>query len=237
MPGIPWEHSGRPCIQMSCDDARVSDRVGSVMQRSAAVSTMETEIPRPSTGPLRIEVITDYRSFLKLEPEWNRLVDESGLEFPFVRHEWIRADWDCFNPASTLYIIVVHDGRRPLAIAPLMRERVTMYGLPVHRLRGIADVYTERFDFILSDRRDECCMAIWDYLAEHTHEWDVLELRQLPAESSTLEMFPPPAGRMQCAVSRWPSSESPYVAVRDDWDTYYKGLKKTHRHDMRKRIA
>ena len=215
----------------------MSDRVGSVMQPSATLSAIQPEVPRPSTGPLRVEVITDYRSFLKLEPEWNRLVLEAGLEFPFVRHEWIRADWDCFNPASTLHIIVVHDGRRPLAIAPLMRERVIMYGLPVHRLRGIGDVYTERFDFILCDRPEECCAAIWEYLADHAHEWDVLELRQLPADSATLEMFPPPANRTQCAVSRWPSSESPFVAVRGDWDTYYKGLKKTHRHDMKKRIA
>jgi hypothetical protein len=46
----------------------------------------------------------------------------------------------------------VHDRGRPLAIAPLMLERVRTYGLPVQRLRGIAHVYTERFDFILSVR-------------------------------------------------------------------------------------
>jgi CelD/BcsL family acetyltransferase involved in cellulose biosynthesis/RimJ/RimL family protein N-acetyltransferase len=197
----------------------------------------QVDVRAPSAGPLKIDVVTEYHAFLKLEGEWNRLVEEAGIEFPFARHEWIRADWDSFSHGASLHIIVVHDSGRPLAIAPLMRDRVRMYGLPAQRLRGIASVYTERFDFILSDRPQECCAAIWMYLAEHAHEWDVLELRQISDRSSTPDMFPPSAQRMRCAVSRWPSAESPYVAVRETWDTYWKGLKKTHRHDMRKRIA
>lgn len=208
------------------------------MQPNSAVSAMEhTDTRRPSTGPLRVEVVTDYRDFLKLEPEWNRLVEEAGIDFPFVRHEWIRADWDCYHHGATLYIIVVHDRGRPLAIAPLMLERVKTYGFPVQRLRGIAHVYTERFDFILSVRAQECCEAIWTYLADEAHQWDVLELPHLPARSLTLDMFPPVTARTRCALTRWPSAESPYVAVRETWDTYCKGLKKTHRHDMRKRVA
>ena len=223
---------------MSCNGARVSAHVEFGMQPNAAVSTMEQpDIRRPSTGPLRVEVVTDYRAFLKLEPEWNRLVEEAEIDFPFVRHEWIRADWDTFHHAAPLHIMVVHDSGRPLAIAPLMRERVRMYGLPVRRLRGIAHVYTERFDFILSVRAQECCAAIWTYLVDHAHQWDVLELPHLLARSPTLDMFPPLAERRRCAVTRWPSAESPYVAVRETWDTYCKGLKKTHRHDMRKRVA
>ena len=62
-------------------------------------------------------------------------------------------------------------------------------------------------------------------------------LRQLQARSATLDMFPPLGERTRLAVSRWPSAESPYVAVREAWDTYWKSRKKTHRHDMRKRIA
>ena len=208
------------------------------MQPSAALSTMEqADVRRPSTGPLRIELVTDYRTFLELEPEWNRLVEEAGIEFPFVRHEWVRTDWDCFNQGESLHILVVHDSDRPLAIAPLMRDCVRMYGLRVQRLRGIANIYTERFDFILSVRAEECCAAIWTYLADHADQWDVLELRQLPYRSSTLDMFPPVSERARCAVSRWPSAESPYVQVREPWETYHKGLKKTHRHDMRKRVA
>jgi hypothetical protein len=58
------------------------------MQPNSAVSAMEhTDTRRPSTGPLRVEVVTDYRDFLRLEPEWNRLVEEAGIDFPFVRHE------------------------------------------------------------------------------------------------------------------------------------------------------
>jgi CelD/BcsL family acetyltransferase involved in cellulose biosynthesis/ribosomal protein S18 acetylase RimI-like enzyme len=210
----------------------------SEMQSNAVLSRVEqTDVRVTSTGPLRVEVVTDYDAFRKLAPEWNRLVEEAEVDFPFVRHEWILADWDCFNQGATLHIIVVHDRHRPVAIAPLMQDRVRMYGVPVQRLRSIANVYTERFDFILTVRSEECCAAIWAHLADHAHQWEVLELRHLPDASATLDMFPPGPHRTQCAVSRWPSAESPYVKVSETWDTYYRGLKKTHRHDMRRRIG
>src|SRR5687768_3636993 len=135
------------------------------MRRDSAVSVMEIpDILRRPAPSLSVEVITNYQAFIEFEPTWNRLVEEAGIEFPFVRHEWIRALWDCFDHGGTLHIIVVREDDCPIAIAPLMLDRVRMYGIPVRRMRGIANIYTERFDFILSARPSECCAVIWTYL-------------------------------------------------------------------------
>src|SRR5262245_29093417 len=222
-------------MRMSSGRVTLSVGMESVMLSKVAAVMKKSELTRPSAGPLLVDVITDHRRFLELEIEWNRLVEEAGIKFPFVRHEWIRAVWDGFHNGGTLHILTVHDGGRLTAVAPLMRDQVRIYGLPVRRLRGITNVYTERYDFILTVRSEDCCVAMWNYLADHAQDWDVLELRELPAQSPTLDMFPPSADR--CFIGRWPTAESPYVAVREPWETYYKGLKKTHRHDMRKRIA
>jgi hypothetical protein len=115
-----------------------------------------------------------------------------------------------------------------------MRDRVKMYGIPVRRLRGITNVYTERFDFILSVRPADCCMAIWTYLADHASEWDVLELRQLPKESEVIGYLPRLDIERRLLLTEWVSTESTYIPVRQPWETYFSSLKKGHRANIRK---
>jgi CelD/BcsL family acetyltransferase involved in cellulose biosynthesis len=183
---------------------------------------------------LQVEVVTDYRRFIDLEQIWNQLVDDAGMVFPFVRHEWIRALWDSFDHGGDLHVLVVKEGGRPIAIAPLMRDRGRMYGIPVRRLRGIANIYTERFDFIVSMRPDECGTAIWTYLAEHASEWDVLELRQVTLGSWVLDHPPPWDIAQRFLIAEWLSTESPYIPVSQSWEAYFKSLKKGHRANIRK---
>jgi hypothetical protein len=97
-------------------------------------------------------------------------------------------------------------------------------------------VYSERFDFILPLHAKECSAAIWDYLAAHADEWDVLELRQLPAGSRVLDTLPRPGIERRLLLGEWPSTESPFIPVRQSWDVYFKSLKKGHRANIRKSL-
>ncbi|HEY7532967.1 MAG TPA: hypothetical protein VH681_09355, partial [Nitrospiraceae bacterium] len=101
------------------------------------------------TGPARgleVELIEDYEAFLALAPRWNELVVEAGIDHPFLRHEWVRTWWECFDHGGKLHILLVKDGDDLIGIAPLMLDRGWIYGWHARRLRGIANVYTERFD-------------------------------------------------------------------------------------------
>jgi CelD/BcsL family acetyltransferase involved in cellulose biosynthesis len=186
-----------------------------------------------STPLLAVEVISDYRAFLDLETTWNKLVDEAGVEFPFVRHEWIRAYWASFGRGARLHILLVKEGARITAIAPLMQDTGQMYGIPVRRLAGIGNVYTERFDWILTRRPEESSEAVWTYLADHSDDWDVLELRQLPSTGQALKRFPP-GMKLRFLVGEWRSSEAPYLRLGQSWESYFKSLKKHHRAKIRK---
>jgi len=186
------------------------------------------------TQALEVRLVTDYRLFTDLETLWNRLVDEAGIEFPFVRHEWVRAIWDCFYQGADLYILLVLEQGRPIGIAPLLQERARMYGIPVRRLRAITNVYSERFDFIFAGRPEECAAAVWAHLGEHAREWDVLELPQLPAGCRILESLPRAERETRLLFGQWPSTDSPYVAVNRSWETYFNSLKKGHRANVRR---
>ena len=182
---------------------------------------------------MHIEVVTDYAKFVALESAWNKLLERSGIDHPFLTHEWISVWWDCFAQAATPYILAVMSGADIIAIAPLMLSRARLYGCPIRRLQAIVNVYTERFDLLLGERPQETCELIWAYLRDHADEWDVLELRQLPADSQTLAHLQPLIERDGYRVGLWIANEAPYVAIQQPWETYYKSLKKAHRANLR----
>jgi hypothetical protein len=129
--------------------------------------------------------------------------------------------------------VTVVSGADIIAIAPLMLSSARLYGCPIRRLQAMVNVYTERFDLLLGDHPEEASEAIWAYLKDHADEWDVLELRQLPSESQTLQYLLPLIERDGYRAGRWSANEAPYVAIRQPWESYYQSLKKAHRSNLR----
>ena len=184
---------------------------------------------------LSVELVQDDATFLRMGPVWNRLVDEAGIDHPFLRHEWVRTWWECFKPSGRLHILIVKEGTDPIAIAPLMVDQGRVYGCSVRRLRGIANVYTERFDLILTRRAKEACRIIWKFLAAHASTWDMLELRQIPEGARAAEYLRFWAFEDRFLLGQWHSSDGPYIPINTSWEVYAKTLSKKHLSHMRGR--
>lgn len=186
---------------------------------------------------LTVETVSDWQSFLDLQPVWDRLVEEAGLDYPFVTHEWVREWWQSFGADKRLHILVAKAGAEPIAIAPLMLSRARMYGLKVRRLEFIYNVHTPRFDFIVARRAEECYRALWNCLVQQKAQWDVLELCQLTTSSRTVKELPHLAVSDGFLIGIWPATQSPYVPLRGSWEDYFaKSLRSHHRSNMRNRL-
>jgi hypothetical protein len=205
------------------------------IQTQESVVARAIEAPTPATD-LQVHLIQDYESFIELEPIWNRLVDESGIDHPFILYEWVRTWWDCFKPEGSLFIVRVTQGSKTVALAPLMVDCGRMYGYPVRRLRGIANVYTERFDFIVTNRPEESCRIIWKFLASRSKDWDVLELRQLPPDAHALVTIPRMVIDDRFLVGTWESTHGPYIPIIRSWDEYRKSLSPKYLAKLRGRL-
>jgi CelD/BcsL family acetyltransferase involved in cellulose biosynthesis len=192
--------------------------------------------PFPAGPTFRVETITDYSSFLDLEPVWDRLVEEAGIDHPFLTHEWVRVWWECFGAGNQLHILVVTAGGKPVAIAPLMLTHVWMYGCRVRRLQFISNVHTQRADVIISRWPQEAYQAIWECLANQMAQWDVLKLSQVPSGSLTLEELPRLAAEKGFHIGFWGPISSPYLPLRGTWDSYYESLDSKHRSNLRNRM-
>lgn len=184
-----------------------------------------------------VDVITDHAAFLALEAEWNDAVERAGVPHPFLRHDWVRTWWGAFGGDARLHILVVRDGARIIAIAPLMRETTRMYGLPVARLRLLQNDHTPRTDVIIAGPADEAYRAIWETLRKDRDAWDVLQLSQLPRTSPTLAAFSAFAADEKLATGMWASNDSPYLALTGTWDEYFGSLSAKFRSNIRNRMT
>ena len=198
------------------------------------------------SAPCVAELVGDYGSFVALEREWNDAVERARISHPFLRHEWVRTWWDSFpstrfarsgQAGPQLHIIVVRENERIVGIAPLMREHVILYGLPVRRLALLANDHTPRTDFVVAGNESEVYRAIWNSLAGELDRWDVLQLTQLPRASRTIPAMSRLASAEQLAIGTWKSSDSPYLELAGTWESYWTSLSAKFRSNVRNRLT
>jgi hypothetical protein len=188
-----------------------------------------------------VDRVSDKAAFLALEGEWNAAVERAAVPHPFVRHEWVRMWWEAFGASHQLNILVVRHAGRVCAIAPLMFERAQMYGMSVRRMRFLQNDHTPRTDVIVvnegPDRFDDSYRALWHGMLDGGPRWDVLQLSQIPGESSSREKF----GQCAAAAGRqtgvWESSAAPYLRLSSTWDAYLQGLNAKFRGNLRNRLG
>ena len=184
---------------------------------------------------IRVETVSDYRDFLALEPVWNEVAEAAGLDHPFLEHAWVRTWWECFGAQSSLRILVLKAGERTVGIAPLILTPIRMWGIKVRRLGFFYNAHVPRADFLIAQRPDEAYRAIWDHLSQN-HDWDLLQLCQVPEGSKTLAAVPSLAAQDHCRIVTWLSGSSPYLPLLDSWSTYFDSLAAKHRSNLRNRF-
>ena len=205
-------------------------------RESVSAAVLPVEPPAGAAARTRVEVFSDEHSLARLEGTWNQLVEESGIVYPFVRHEWVRRWWEAFGQGRRLHLVLVSDGDAPIALAPLMLSRGRYYGLPVRTLEFLANDHVPRFDMIVARRPAEAYRALWEHLASLENTWDVLQLQEIPSGSATLDALPRLAAADGFPVGRWPSLRSPYLPTLGSWDMYLRGLSGKQRRTIRNRM-
>ncbi|HET8945395.1 MAG TPA: GNAT family N-acetyltransferase, partial [Candidatus Polarisedimenticolia bacterium] len=158
-----------------------------------------------------VETISDPNRLADLAPEWDALAADAGLDHPFLTHDWVSAWWEAFGAGRSLHVLVVRDAGRAVAIAPLMRGRTRFCGLPLTSLETIGNDHTPRNGILALPGRDDAWEALWETLSRRGRGFQLLLLRQLPADSPTLLAMKRLGRDSGWLEGRWPSLESPYL--------------------------
>ncbi len=135
---------------------------------------------------LSVRAVTTYDDFLRMKTTWDSLLSKSGLENPFLTHDWFRIAFNHFNKHNDLFILVVQSEEEVIAIAPFIISREKFWGLPIKKIRFLDNVHTPSQEFILTERPLDAVASILDFLQSNHQLWDVFELKEIRENSDTL---------------------------------------------------
>ncbi|WP_329571763.1 GNAT family N-acetyltransferase [Streptomyces sp. NBC_01361] len=151
---------------------------------------------RPGGGDLSAEVCTDGVRFGSLGPQWEALYRRSRTATPFQSHAWLHSWWLSYGSGRGLCVVLVRDGGRLVAAAPLMRR---WRPLPV--LVPLGGSISDFCDVLVDDDGDGeggRVRALGDALwrLARTHVIDFREARPGSAVEGLYDRWPGPRRRL-----------------------------------------
>jgi len=177
---------------------------------------------------LRVEAITDYDAFRRLEPIWNPLLARSDADAIFLTFEWLTTWWKCFGAEADLLVLVVRAGDEPVALAPLMRNRRT------RQVSFLANAQSMRANFLLTSDPEASLRAIFAYLAGSGLDAEEMVFNYIPEDSVAARSSPAACRVNGLRPGYLPSLISPYTTLTGrSWDDYVKTLDSKFRKNLR----
>ncbi len=178
----------------------------------SVASVLEAGLARSagaSARAVRVDVAEGIGAFAALRAEWDALLAEGPVDQPFQRHAFIGAWLDAFAPEATLRVLVARDAvGKAIAMAPLVERRRAGQTLLV----APANDHSSRVEWVLGRDPRAGVEAIWRFLRDALR-WDVLVLRDVPAEGPTSLLLEAQARRDLHPVGRWRSLDTPFLAL------------------------
>jgi CelD/BcsL family acetyltransferase involved in cellulose biosynthesis len=157
----------------------------------------------------------------RVEPvadEWDELAIASGAP-PFVRPGWVSAWWEAFGSGQLSIVLLRRDGRLA-GVLPVLRHHGGVF--------SPTNWHTPAFGVVAEDEAAKLTLVRSLFESRPRR----VQLAFLAAEAHEVEILQEAAGSYR-VVSRL-LMQSPYVAVDQDWDTYWSGLSKNLRGTIRR---
>jgi len=181
----------------------------------------------------RYESDTVFSDFCR---EWSELLENSDANQIFLTCEWQSMWWKAYHPGP-MWVLVVRDDQdgRWLGLAPWFLD-TEADGTRVIRTIGCVDV-TDYLDIVARRGQEEIVYeALARWLAEHSDEYDVARLCNIPQGSLALTCMP----RLAQARGLWATVRlqevCPVVKLPKKFEDYLSVLDKKNRHELRRKL-
>jgi len=192
-----------------------------------------------STEMIRVHVARTFSDFLALGARWNALLKETGSDSVFLTWEWLYTWAKHYLEEGQLWIVLVFKNDELVGIAPFcLRPRVTeMITVREMRFLGSDDVGSTHLDFIV--RRKHKAMAL-RAIYRHLHEeasgaWDLVTLSELPADSSSIDLWELLVGEAGRVMEVASMTVEPFIDLRDGLEHFLASLSGNERSNLRRK--
>ena len=183
---------------------------------------------------MQIEYICSTDRFLAEADRWNELVGNGVTNHTYLTHEWFRAWWEAFGNNKQLFIIVVSQDDRWMAVAPLCITRQKAGPISARSLEFLYSPVGPRCEFILREDRSHLVAALLDAILEQSDLWTVCCLDRISEDSPTSRWLPELVRERKIPCDTTEFQASPYVVTQGKWETYVKNLSRNRRRAIRR---
>lgn len=184
-------------------------------------------------SPLTTAVISDDAGFQRLEPEWDRLLEDSDQQVYFLRWHWNWSWWQRLAPpGSRLHVVCCRDAAgRLVGVAPLYEAPRRLFG--VSWLRDLAmlgtgiELKTAEYMDVFVCRGAEA--DVGEALARALRaspSWDRATFIRVPDDSTVMHVV---LGASGGAVTSQAFDSAPFIDTRGSWDDYKQSLGRSMR--------
>jgi CelD/BcsL family acetyltransferase involved in cellulose biosynthesis len=207
-----------------------SSRVENILLPGTNLSAIpvKTDAVPMTTSNYKVQVLTTEQELEALASEWDELVAESDQRVFFLHWIWNRQWWRLFSPpGAERMVIICRDGNDQLVgLAPFYRKIHRFIGIPHLRKvqffgTGIEMSTSEYLDIISRSGYEQVVAeAVVSYLNTNKN-WDLLQLRGIPAASSLLPHFlralGPGAQTSVCGHAIYVDTTQDYETIKARW--------------------
>ena len=193
------------------------------------------------SAPLTIRAVTSLEEFKGLAQEWEQLLRTVPGHSLFLTWEWLYYWTKHYLRDNRLRILLALDEReRLVGVAPFYLRKTSVQGLiSVRELRflGSETVCSSYLDVIVNEQHKRALLqGVYGYLFKDARkDWDILTLSDVPAESSTLDLWHElfdEAGKVGEVVS---TTCCPMIRLPGDIETYRAGLGRNRRYTLQRK--
>lgn len=185
---------------------------------------------------MRIEHHFQSEGFWAFKPAWNDLVRRGSHDNLFLTWEWQSTWWKRLGEGDLVLLGFRRDeDGRLVGIAPLFRTHADD-GQSVLSLVGCRDV-SDYLDLIIErGQEDGVYHALLDYLQNEAPDWDMVDLCNIPMESTTPVRLQALAEARGFQTLVEVEDVCPIIQLPTTWDEYLMGLDKKQRHEIRRKL-
>lgn len=156
-------------------------------------------LPQESPAPKAaywVEKVGSLEALASLSQVWDALLENNETRTVELTFAWQITFWKYFNQNAELFVLVVKEANSIVAIAPLKLTHTQRFSLKMRELAFIAAAESNYQDFIIGNNKEEVLDCIFNYLLDHSNQWDLLTLTHLPVTSKTASFFLNQSGRL-----------------------------------------
>lgn len=170
---------------------------------------------------LTVDEVSRTDELEALRGVWEDLQAASATPNVFLTIDWALAWWLHLGAGRRLRVLVLRNGGRARGILPLFEGPLWRRLFPFRKIQILGTGLSDRLDLLVGDDPTSSVESALSHLLEPTVSWDLLDLREIPEQSPTIEAVRAACAclGLRCEIS--PDSESPYLPIDSDWETFF----------------